>query len=73
VPQPLPRRILTRPAEGVKNNGWDNESWDLILATQVRGCPLLGTRVFWKVAIGGQGLVCGHCGCVRCGARCVRL
>jgi hypothetical protein len=39
VPQPLPRRILTRPAAGVKNNGWDNESCDLILATQVgQGC-----------------------------------
>jgi hypothetical protein len=41
VPQPLPRRILTRPAAGVKNNGWDNESCDLILATQV------GSGVCW--------------------------
>jgi hypothetical protein len=31
----VPRRILTLPAAGVKNNGWDNETSDLILATQV--------------------------------------
>ena len=85
VPQPLPRRILTRPAEGVKNNGWDNESWDLILATQVRGCPVLGTRVFlesWLVGARGwfvdivvaSDVGLGVCGCdwgrgPICGAR----
>lgn len=37
VPQPLARKILTRPAAGVNNNGWDNEGCDLILATQVGG------------------------------------
>lgn len=35
VPQPLPRRVLTKPAAAVKNDGWDNEHSDLVLCTQV--------------------------------------
>jgi hypothetical protein len=35
VPQPLPRRVLTKPAAAVKNDGWDNEASDLVLCTQV--------------------------------------
>lgn len=31
----LPRRVLTKPGAGVKNDGWDNESSDLVLCTQV--------------------------------------
>eukprot|EP00775_Hariotina_reticulata_P012104 gene12104-12243_t len=34
VPQPLPRRVLTKPAAAVKNDGWDNEASDLVLCTQ---------------------------------------
>jgi hypothetical protein len=61
-----PRRILTRPAAGVRNNGWDNEACDLILSTQVclwgvwlqgRGCRM------WFVAEGGvtlSGVTCMH-------------
>jgi hypothetical protein len=35
VPQPLPRRVLTKPGAAVKNDGWDNEASDLVLCTQV--------------------------------------
>lgn len=35
VSQPLPHRVLTKPGAGVKNDGWDNESSDLVLSTQV--------------------------------------
>jgi type II secretory pathway pseudopilin PulG len=38
VPQPLPRRVLTRPAAAARNDGHDNEGFDLILSTQVGGC-----------------------------------
>lgn len=62
-----PRRILTRPAAGVRNNGWDNEACDLILSTQVRGavgagvgCPLVVEGV--DVADGGPILACA-CSC----------
>jgi hypothetical protein len=48
----VPRRILTRPAAGVKNNGWDNETSDLILATQVRE----DTVLFYYM----------HTGCIQC-------
>jgi len=35
APQQLPpaRRVLTHPSAGVKNEGWDNEAHDLVLAT----------------------------------------
>jgi len=56
VPQPLPRRILTRPAAGVKNNGWDNEACDLVLSTQVG----LGGRP-------GCNITCRNITCRPCG------
>lgn len=37
-PPSLPRRVLTKPGAGVKNDGWDNESSDLVLCTQVSYC-----------------------------------
>jgi len=45
VPQPLPRRVLTKPAAAVKNDGWDNEASDLVLCTQVGGLVCLELTV----------------------------
>ncbi len=28
----VPRRVLTKPSEGVENQGYDNTNWDLVVA-----------------------------------------
>jgi hypothetical protein len=52
VPQPLPRRVLTKPGAAVKNDGWDNEASDLVLCTQVSVAAAAAASVALRRSVG---------------------